>query len=79
MKDLGGRSRYWDEGSPSHKCKPNGGFKGFVLPRKSFMAQDMVVIFTNHSAVDYLFVLDVSDPIIDSRGIYQGLEQVFIA
>ena len=81
LKDLGGGISYYDPFVPKlvRSRKFQGGIDSSPLSKDLLMEQDVVVIVTNHSDIDYELIHDASDLIVDTRGVFQASEKVFIA
>jgi UDP-N-acetyl-D-glucosamine dehydrogenase len=74
LEERGGRVDYHDPFVP--KFRENGHeFTGVALTQQELEASDAVVIITDHSTVDYQFVLDHAGLVIDARNMTTKLRQ----
>ena len=81
LENLGGQISYHDPFVPKlvRSREFRGGIESAPLSRELLVAQDVVVIVTNHSVIDYELLHDASRLVVDTRGVYQGSEKVFVA
>ena len=81
LEALGAGISYHDPFVPKlvRSRRFQGGVDSAPLSKDLVMEQDVVVIVTNHSDIDYELIHDASDLIVDTRGVFQASEKVFIA